>query len=136
MTKLDQQIARFAPVDITVPDAALATIEREVLNHIIKAAQVMDQLFLEQVWEGNPALLAKLSNDTSSEGRARRHYFMINKGPWSRLDHNEGFLPADFGVPAKPERANYYPADATKEEVDKWISSLKGDAPRPPASLP
>ena len=29
-------------------------------------------------------------------GRARLHYFLINKGPWSRLDHNAPFVP---GVP-------------------------------------
>ena len=45
-------------------------------------------------------------------GRARQHYFLLNKGPWSRLDHDEPFIP---GAPAKPEQANFYPADATKE---------------------
>ena len=127
-TSLDPKIARFAPVEIRVPVDGLPANEAAALQHIIRAAQVMDLLFLEQVWEGNPQLLQKLSQDTTPEGKARRHYFMINKGPWSRLDHNEGFLPAEFGVPAKPAQANYYPADATKEEVDKWITGLKGDA--------
>ena len=54
-------------------------------------------------------------------GRARLHAFVLNKGPWSRLDHNEPFLP---GVPAKPPSANFYPAGATKEEVEKWIAGL------------
>jgi len=125
---LEKQIARFAPVEIAVPDGALAGAELDVLKHIIQAAQAMDTLFMEQVWTGNPALFAKLSSDTSPEGRARRHYFVINKGPWSRLDHNQTFLPAEFGVPEKPGQANYYPADATKEEVDVWIGSLKGEA--------
>ncbi len=127
-TSLDAKIARFAPVDIAASIDALPPGEAAALQHIVKAAEVMDQLFLEQVWEGNPALLQKISQDTTPEGRARRHYFMLNKGPWSRLDHNEGFLPAEFSVPPKPPQANYYPADATKEEVDKWIASLKGDA--------
>jgi hypothetical protein len=99
-----------------------------VLKHIVEAAQVMDTLFTEQVWAGNPPLFAKLSSDTSLEGPARLHYFLINKGPWSRLDHNQSFLPAEFGVPQKPGQANYYPADATKEEIDTWINSLKGEA--------
>ena len=127
-TSLDAKIARFAPVDIVASVDALPPGEVAALQHIVKAAEVMDQLFLEQVWEGNAALQQKLSQDTTPEGRARLHNFMINKGPWDRLDHNQVFLPAEFGVPAKPERANYYPADATKEEVDKWISGLTGDA--------
>jgi hypothetical protein len=127
-TGLDAKIARFAPVDIAASIGSLPPGEVASLQHIVKAAEVMDQLFLEQVWEGNPALLQKLSQDTTHEGRARLHYFLINKGPWSRLDHNEAFLPTEFNLPAKPGQANYYPADATKDEVDKWIGTLTGDA--------
>src|SRR5262245_24858660 len=123
---LEAQTRRFAPVEITASVDGLPPNEVESLKYMLKAAQVMDLLFFEQVWGGNQAILARLSSDTSPEGRARRHYFMINKGPWSRLDHNNAFLTAEFNVPAKPEQANYYPADATKEEVDKWVSSLKG----------
>ena len=98
----------------------------------------MDGLFLRQVWAGNDALLETLARATAV-GRAGAaaadalHYFLINKGPWSRLDHNEPFIP---GVPAKPEAANFYPAGATKDEVEKWLDSLTGDARRrrPPAS--
>ena len=53
------------------------------------------------------------------------HYFLINKGPWSRLDHHEPFIP---GAPAKPESANFYPAGATKDEIQKWLDSLTGSA--------
>jgi hypothetical protein len=49
------------------------------------------------------------------------HYFLINKGPWSRLDHNEPFNP---GAPPKPPQANFYPAGATKEQVEAWIATL------------
>jgi hypothetical protein len=31
-------------------------------------------------------------------------------------------------VPAKPEAANFYPAGATKAEVEQWINSLTGEA--------
>ena len=66
--------------------------------------------------------------DRGPERRGRRsalHYFLINKGPWSRLDHNQPFVP---GAPAEAGAANFYPADATKDEVQKWIDSLSGDA--------
>src|SRR5262245_12170777 len=49
---------------------------------------------------------------------------MINKGRWSRIDHNEPFLRAS--VPPKPPQANFYPEDATKEEVEAWFKTLKG----------
>ncbi len=125
---LDAKIRRFAPVDVTAPVASLPPGEAAALSELVAAARLIDQLFLEQVWSGNAALLAALEKDTSAEGRAELHYFRINKGPWSRIDHNEIFVRPQFQVPAKPGQANYYPADATKEEVEKWIATLKGPA--------
>ena len=58
------------------------------LAHMVRAAQVMDALFLEQVWAGNESMLYGLVKDESPLGRARLHDFLINKGPWARLDHN------------------------------------------------
>ncbi len=118
---LPRKASRFAPTDIAADLSGLAQSERAALTHMIRAAQVMDALFLEQVWAGNEAMLVELVRDQSEAGKARLHYFLINKGPWSRLDHNEPFAP---GAPAKPPSANYYPAGATKEEVEKWIQSL------------
>jgi Peptidase family M49 len=128
VASLDAQIRRFAPVDITADVSGLADNERRALAEMLRAAQVIDGLFIEQVWAGNTTALAGLAADRSPEGQARLHYFLINKGPWSRLDNNASFLDPGAGVPAKPPQANYYPADATRDEVDKWISGLKGPA--------
>ena len=122
--------ARFAPVDISADVSQLSGGDRRALAKLIEAARIMDALFLRQVWAGNDALLQQLSRDALSAGEAssaaaRLHYFLINKGPWSRLDHNTPFVP---GVPAKPAAANFYPADASKEDVQKWLDSLSGEA--------
>ena len=118
---LQQKNARFAPTDLTADITALPANEREALAHMVRAAQVMDALFLEQVWGGNEAMLQSLVKDDSPIGKTRLHAFLINKGPWSRLDHNEVFVP---GAPPKPPSANYYPAGATKAEIERWIASL------------
>jgi hypothetical protein len=122
--ELSRKIARFAPTDIAADLSGLPPNERQALTHMIQAAQVMDALFLEQVWAGNEAMLLDLMRDESEDGKTRLHYFLLNKGPWSRLDHNEPFIP---GAPAKPAAANYYAAAATKEEVNTWIQSLPAD---------
>ncbi len=122
---LATQSARFAPTDLSADVAALPESERRALAHMVRAAQVMDALFLRQVWAGNDALLTALVTDDTPLGRARLGYFLVNKGPWSRLDHHEPFVP---GVPAKPASANFYPADATKDDVEKWIATLAGPA--------
>ena len=120
---LQAKSARFAPTDLTADISALPANEREALAHMVRAAQVMDALFLEQVWAGNELMLYSLIGDHTPVGQARLHEFLINKGPWSRLDHNASFIP---GAPEKPPQANYYPADATKAEIEKWINSLSG----------
>jgi len=125
---LATKIARFAPTDISANAASLPANEKQALDHLVMAAQLVDGLFLQQVWADNPATLVRLASDTSTLGKAELHYFLINKGPWSRLDHNENFLRAGAHVPPKPPQANFYPADATREEVDKWFASLTGDA--------
>ena len=121
VAQLQRQTARFAVTDLTADITALPPNEREALAHMVRAAQVMDALFLEQVWSGNETVLYNLIKDQSPAGRARLHAFLVNKGPWSRLDHNEPFVP---GVPPKPPSANYYPSGATKAEVEQWIASL------------
>jgi Peptidase family M49 len=123
---LNTKIARFAPVDLAPAVSPLPPNEQNALASLVKAAMLMDGLFVEQVWAGNPSLLAQLAADRTAEGQAELHYFLINKGPWSRIDHNEAFLRA--AVPAKPPQANFYPPDATREEIEKWLATLKGDA--------
>ena len=122
---LEVQAARFAPTDLSADVATLPESERKALAHMIRAAQVMDALFLRQVWAGNEAMLLALQRDRSPLGQARLGYFLVNKGPWSRLDHNEPFIP---GAPGKPAAANYYPAAAAKADVEAWLATLTGSA--------
>jgi len=121
LPELQTMTARFAPVDVRVDVSQLPENERRALVRIIQAAQILDALFLQQVSARNTSRLLELLNDESPIGKARLAYFLIEKGPWSSLDGNEPFLP---GVGPKPPQANFYPADATREEVDAWMSSL------------
>jgi hypothetical protein len=121
--QLKNMAARFAPVDLSADVSKLPSNERQALMKLVEAAKVMDALFLRQVWAGNEPMLLTLLQDTSPLGRERLHYFLVNKGPWSRLDQNDAFVP---GAPAKPEQANFYPPDATKDQVEEWLSTLSG----------
>ena len=113
---------RFAPTDLSVDVSHLTPGDRAALAKLIEAARIVDMLQLQQRWSGNASLYEKLKVDTSPLGRARLHYFWINKGPWSALDDNQAFLP---GVPAKKLLgANFYPANATRGELEKWMAGL------------
>ncbi|HUS10432.1 MAG TPA: hypothetical protein VMZ30_08190 [Pyrinomonadaceae bacterium] len=120
--ELANKISRFAPTVLTADTARLSPSDRKALDKIIAAAKLLDPLFLRQLWSGNDELHKKLQADTTAVGRQRLHYFLINDGPWSRLDSNEPFIE---GVPReKPSHANFYPDNITKDEFNVWLNGL------------
>jgi len=120
--ELAKKISRFAPTTLTANTARLSAGDQKALKKIIEAARLLDPLFLRQVWSGNDELHQKLEADKSAVGRQRLHYFLINDGPWSRLDENEPFIEGVPGV--KPPHANFYPDDITKDEFNSWLAGL------------
>ena len=113
--------ARFAAADIGADVSGLAETERNALRHLIEAARVLDGLYLRQVWAGGPAMLLQLQQDRTPAGPSRLQYFVLNKGPWSRLDGDAPFID---GVGDKPGGANFYPAGATKEQLERYFAGL------------
>ena len=122
LTHLKEMTARFAPVTLKYDASKLSAGDRKALPKLVEAARVLNLLFMDQLWSGNRALYARLQKDGTPLGKQRLHYFWLNKGPWSDLDAHAAFLP---GVPArKPEGANFYPEDMTREEFEAWAKTL------------
>ncbi|HVF88740.1 MAG TPA: hypothetical protein VNH22_01660, partial [Blastocatellia bacterium] len=122
---LAAKIKRFAPTAVSADLSGLEAGDRKALDKIIQASELLDPIYLRQVWSGNVALNKKLKADTTPEGRLRFHYFLINMGPWDRLDKNEPFVE---GAPhEKPSRGSFYPEDMTREEFEKWVAGLPED---------
>jgi hypothetical protein len=92
----------------------LTATERKVLPLLIQAAQIMDELYWKQTYPMRDSLL-----NTVKDERAR-DFIRINYGPWDRLNNNKPFI---AGIGEKPAGAAFYPADMTREELEK--SSLK-----------
>jgi hypothetical protein len=120
--ELNRMAARFAPVNMNVDMAGLSAGDRKALAKLIEAGRIVNHLFMQQFWSGDLALYQKLQQDKTTLGKARLHYFWINKGPWSEIDEHKAFLP---NVPIKkPAGANFYPEDMTKEEFESWAKTL------------
>src|SRR5712692_2883593 len=120
--QLEKMAARFSPTPLRVDTSKLSPGDREALVKLIEAGRIVDDIFLKQLWSGNPALYARLQKDRTPLGKARLHYFWINKGPWSYLDEFKAFVP---GVPPrKPLGANFYPEDMSKADFERWLASL------------
>ncbi len=122
LAKLDQMIARFWPTELRADVSNLSPQDRAALGKLIEASRILNDIFLKQMWSGNVELYEKLKGNTTPLGKARLHYFWINKGPWSEIDDHAAFLP---GVPPKKlPGANFYPEDMTREEFESWVKTL------------
>ncbi len=107
---ISQKLASYAPVKLTADLSQLSDSDRQVIPLLIEAAKIMDTLFWLQSY-GNPDSLLNSIKDEKA-----KQFVMINYGPWDRLSGDTPFI---AGIGKKPETANFYPADMTKEELDK-----------------
>jgi hypothetical protein len=122
LAQLEKMASRFAPTPLRVDTSRLSSGDRQALVKLIEAARILNDIFMQQMWDGNLALYSRLQKDTTPLGRARLHYFWINKGPWSDLDEYQAFL---SGVPQrKPLGANFYPESMTKDAFEAWLAQL------------
>ena len=114
---LNRMAARFAKAEMRVDLNTLDAGDRKGLAKLVQAARIYDFIYMDQLWSGNRALYEELKQDTSAAGKARLHYFWLNKGPWSDLDGHTAFVAS---VPAnKPAGANFYPEDMSRDEVEQ-----------------
>ncbi|MGA3211745.1 MAG: hypothetical protein ABSD20_10600 [Terriglobales bacterium] len=120
--QLEQMSARFTPTPLRADISGLSPSDRQALAKLIAAGRILDDIFMDQYWSGDIALYQRLQADTSELGRARLHYFWINKGPWDALDSDKAFLPG--APPHKLPGANFYPEDMTKAEFESWVATL------------
>ena len=110
------RLEQFVPTDLVADIDSLSDTDRAVLVDLLAAAHLMDEIFLRQVWVGNPELRDRLESEADA---ATREYFKVNFGPWDRLAELEPFI----GDMSHPEGAGYYPVDMTREEFNAWIEA-------------
>lgn len=122
VAQLQKMAARFAPTELKVDISNLSQGDRKALAKLVEAGRVVSDIFMTQYWSGDRALYAKLQQDSTPLGKARLHYFWINKSPWSALDENRAFMP---GVPEhKLPGANFYPEAMSREQFESWVKTL------------
>ncbi len=125
LTQLEKMTARFAPTPLRVDTSKLSPGDQQALVKLIEAARILNDVFLRQMWSGNVALYSRLQKDATPLGKARLHYFWLNKGPWSDIDEYKAFLP---GVPPrKLLGANFYPENMSKKDFETWVATLSED---------
>ena len=107
---LQQKLDMYTTVRLTSDLSKLSAKEKQMLPLLIEAADIMNKLFWYEAYGKSDSLLAALDNE------AAKRFVNINYGPWDRLNNNEPFI---AGIGPKPEGANFYPEDMTKEEFEQ-----------------
>jgi hypothetical protein len=110
-TDIQKKVEEFASFRLTTDLDVLTEKERKMLPLLIQASNIMDEIFWIEAF-GDKQLLF-----TGEMDEFTRKYININYGPWERLNNNQSFIK---GFGQKPEGANFYPADMTKEEFESW----------------
>jgi len=127
---LKARIQKYAPINITYDESVLSQAEKDALVSLVRAGEVMDQIFLRQVWTGNVDLRVQMEKAAQSSGaetspenaalmRDLLHFYRINFGPWDRLAEDAPFI----GNMKKPAGAGFYPEGITAEEFNAFLST-------------
>jgi len=114
---------RLKRTPISFPVQTLNETDRKVVANLVKAADLMSEIFLRQVSPSNVETRRMLESSKEIRSQEALRYFRINFGPWDRLSGNEPFI----GETPKPTGAGFYPEDMTKEEFQKWIEEHPRD---------
>lgn len=122
------RMAKLPPTVIDYDRSLLDENERQVVEKLIEASKIIDEVFWRQVSEENPAIRSRLAIQAAHSplDRAGHDYFIANKGRWDRLADNEPFIEPFDGAGAKPPGAAFYPRDITKEEFERYVAANPG----------
>ncbi|RMF17282.1 MAG: hypothetical protein D6757_01460 [Alphaproteobacteria bacterium] len=122
-TTLAAELAKFAPVKMDVDTAFLSEKDRAVVNKLIRAADLMSEIYLRQISEDNPRLRAEIAASDRPDRDLLLKMFDLHFGVWNSL---EGFRPF-YGDRPLPLGAAFYPDDMTREEFETWIAAHPED---------
>lgn len=114
--EIKQKAEEFASFKLTTDLSVLSAKEKQMLPLLFEAADIMESIYWEEAFGNKEELLSKDWDEYTKK------FIQINYGPWERLNNNEPFLP---GYGAKPEGANFYPENMTKEEFEAWNEPTK-----------
>ena len=121
--QLEDRLADFTETEIRYETDLLDDRQEQVVAHLYDAAKFMDDLFLDQVYSRNDEIRQQLKSGNTRWDAMALDLFEIMFGPFDRLNHNKPF----YGNEPKPEGANYYPEDMTRDDFQQWIEAHPED---------
>ena len=103
-------LSKYTPFKLETDLSKLSSNQKKMIPILIEAAEMMNELFWYEAYGDKNELLSTINDEDTKK------LVEINYGPWDRLDGNKSFVST---VGKKPEGANFYPTDMTKEEFEQ-----------------
>ena len=113
------QYAKLARIDMAPDTSFLNQEQRDVVNLLIQASDLMSDIYLRQRSPANPDIRAAIAASERPDGDLLLKMFDRNFGPWDSIEELHPF----FGGAAMPEGAGFYPPDMTRAEFDAYIAA-------------
>jgi len=110
---MERRTSEYTSVRLTADTSTLTAKEKQMLPLLIDAAKAMDPIYWAQTFGSRDSLMSQVSDE------GVRRFMDINYGPYDRLDNNAVFVPE---VGPRPDGANLYPKDITKDEFNAALA--------------
>ncbi len=110
------EVSKYFEFELTTDISHLSENQQKMLPLLFQVADIMDDIQWQLATGEYKSYYDSLTDENAKK------LFMINYGPWNRLDGNKSFVP---GVGEKPLGAFFYPADMTKEEFEAFENEDK-----------
>ncbi|MCX6163762.1 MAG: Zn-dependent hydrolase, partial [Ignavibacteriae bacterium] len=108
---VSDKLKMYKEVTLTADLSFLSAKEKQIIPILIEVAKIMDDIYWIQAYGDKEKLYSAFTDEDTKK------FIDINYGPWERLNDDKPYLE---GFGNKPDGANFYPTDMTKEEFEKF----------------
>ncbi|WP_156841578.1 dipeptidyl-peptidase 3 family protein [Novosphingobium aquimarinum] len=116
---LDAQLAKLAVIEMRPETNFLNAEQREVVNLLIQASDLMTEIYLRQRSADNPQVRKAVAMNRRADRDKLVEMFDRNLGPWDEMADLHPF----WGTTAMPDGAGFYPTDLTRAEFEAYLAA-------------
>ena len=109
-------VEKLARVDMNPDVSYLSAEEKQVVNLLMQAADLMNPIYLRQVSVDNPRIRDEIEKSGDKTLLDRFDTFL---SPWDETDEDKPF----YGNAPRPVGAGFYPAALTKDQFDQYLAA-------------
>lgn len=120
---LAAQRAKVARIQMNPDVSFLTDEERETINLLIDASDIMTDIYVDQIRAGNSGVRAEIAAGDAPNRDLLLDMYDLHLGPWDSLDEFHPF----YGGEEMPLGAGFYPEDMTRAEFETWIEDHPDD---------